>query len=131
MKLTITFKKTSALLLLCVFTLITSCSSDSKDDPKSTTVVGKWTNYKRVVQGVTYNSDYNLIYEFETNAALISENGYITNYSYKIDGDFIKFYDPKTEALKKTDKFSLSKDDLIIYRTGNNNSVDELHFKKI
>lgn len=86
MKLTITFKKTSALLLLCVFTLITSCSSDSKDDPKSTTFVGKWKNYKRVDNGITYTADYELTYEFQTNACIIIEKGYITNYMYMVDG---------------------------------------------
>ena len=137
MKQTLKFKRTLVLLFIGVLSLTTSCSSDSKDElPKSSTIVGKWWNYKRVDNGVTDVSkscgdNFScLTYEFQTNACIINENGYIDNYSYKIDGDFIKFYDPKTEVLEETNKFSLTKDELILYRIDNNNSSDELHFKR-
>lgn len=132
-----TFKKTSALLLICVFALMTSCSSDNKDNTKSSTVVGKWWNYKRVDDGKTRidvicgdNFSY-LKYDFQTNNCTVTEDNYISNYMYKIDGDYIKFYDPKTEILKETKKFILTKDELILYRIGSSTSTDELYFKKM
>ena len=137
MKQTVKLKKTLVLLFIGALSVTTSCSSDSKDEPtKSSLIVGKWWNYKVVDNGVTEVSkscdedSFCLTYEFQTNACITAEGGYIDNYSYKIDGDFIKFYDPTTEVLKKTNKFSLTKDELILYRIDNTNSTDELHFKR-
>jgi hypothetical protein len=137
MKQTVKFKRTLALLFIGALSLTTSCSTDSKDESsKSSLIVGKWWNYKLVDEGVTEISKpcgedpFCLTYEFQTNACIAAEGGYIDNYSYKIDGDFIKFYDPATEVLKKTNKFSLTKDELILYRMDNINSTDELHFKR-
>lgn len=137
MKQTIKLKKTFVILLIGVFSINTSCSSDSSDNSESSIIVGKWWNYKRVDNGETEVSkscgeNFScLTYEFQTNACIINEEGFIDNYIYKIDGDFIKFYDPKTEDLKETNKFILTKDELILYRIGNSTSTDELYFKKM
>ena len=54
MKQTVKLKKTLVLLFIGVLSLTTSCSSDSKDESsKSSLIVGKWWNYKRVDNGVT------------------------------------------------------------------------------
>jgi hypothetical protein len=134
---TVKFKRTLVLLFIGALSVTTSCSSDSKDEAsESSLIVGKWWNYKRVYNGVTEVSkscgeDFScLTYEFQTNACIINEEGYIDNYSYKIDGDFIKFYDPKTEVLDETNKFSLTKDELILYRIDNTTSTYERHFKR-
>lgn len=137
MKQTVKLKKTLVILFIGALSITTSCSSDSKDEAtKSSLIVGKWWNYMRVYNGVTEISkscgeDFScLTYEFQTNACIINEEGYIDNYSYKIDGDFIKFYDPKTEVLEETNKFSLTKDELILYRIDNTTSTYERHFKR-
>ena len=134
---TVKFKRTLVLLFIGALSVTTSCSSDSKDEAsESSLIVGKWWNYKRVYNGVTEVSkscgeDFScLTYEFQTNACIINEEGYIDNYSYKIDGDFIKFYDPKTEVLDETNKFILTKDELILYRIDNTTSTYERHFKR-
>ena len=137
MKKTVKFKKTLVLLFIAALSLTTSCSSDSEDESStSSLIVGKWWNYKRVDNGIAEVSKSCgegfscLNYEFQTNACIVNEEGYIDNYSYKIDGDFIKFYDPKTEVLEETNKFSLTKDELILYRIDNIKSTYELHFKR-
>lgn len=137
MKQTVKFKRTLILLFIGALSLTTSCSTDSKDETtKSSHIVGKWWNYKRVDNGVTEVSkscgdEFScLTYEFQTNACIINEEGYIDNYSYKIDGDFIKFYDPKTEVLEETNKFTLTKDELILFRIDNTKPTYDRHFKR-
>lgn len=131
-----TLKKSLALILIGVFSLTTSCSSDNQDDLKqTTTIIGKWHNYKRVENGVTYTdtgadpiSDLN--YEFQTNACIITEEGEVQNYIYKVDGDYIKYYDPNTEVLTGSEKIvTLTKDELVVVNQYND---DELkYFKRL
>lgn len=79
------FKRTLVLLFIGALSLTTSCSSDNQDDSNQTTIIiGKWHNYIRVEKGVTYTdtgadpiSDLN--YEFQTNACIITEEGYVQN----------------------------------------------------
>ena len=100
MKQTVKFKKTLVLLFIGALSLTTSCSSDSQDDSKQTpTIIGKWHNYKRVDNNITNTDISDLNYEFQTNACIITEDEYVKNYIYKLDGDYIKYYDPNTEAL--------------------------------
>jgi hypothetical protein len=135
MKYKITHAKHYFVLLISIFTL-SSCSSDNNEDSKSTSLIGKWWNYKRVDAGKTNTSESCgqafscLTYEFGTNSCKVIENGEIINYMYKIDGDYIKFYDPNTEVLKHSRKFILTKDDLILYAYSST-MKDELHCKKI
>ena len=116
MKQTVKFKKTLVLLFIGVLSLTTSCSSDSQDDSKQTpTIIGKWHNYKRVDNNITNTDISDLNYEFQTNACIITEDEYVKNYIYKLDGDYIKYYDPNTEALTRTDKIvTLTKDELVV-----------------
>lgn len=134
MKQTVKFKKTLVLLFIGALSLTTSCSSDNQDDSKQTpTIIGKWHNYKRVENGVTSTdtgaepiSDLN--YEFQTNACTITENGSVQNYIYKVDGDYIKYYNPKTEVLTGSEKIvSLTKDELVVVNQYND---DELKYFK-
>ncbi len=116
MKQTVKFKKTLVLLFIGALSLTTSCSSDSQDDSKQTpTIIGKWHNYKRVDNNITNTDISDLNYEFQTNACIITEDEYVKNYIYKLDGDYIKYYDPNTEALTRTDKIvTLTKDELVV-----------------
>ena len=116
MKQTVKFKKTLVLLFIGALSLTTSCSSDSQDDSKQTpTIIGKWHNYKRVENNITNTDISDLNYEFQTNACIITEDEYVKNYIYKLDGDYIKYYDPNTEALTRTDKIvTLTKDELVV-----------------
>lgn len=114
-------KKIAYLLLLCLFHVLTSCISGSKEDSgQALTVIGKWHNYKRIENGKTYTDIgadpiSNLNYEFQTNACIITEEGQKKNYIYKVDGDFIKFYDAKTEVLTGSEKIvSLTQDELVV-----------------
>ena len=116
MKQTLKFKRTLVLLFIGALSLTTSCSSDSQDDSKQTpTIIGKWHNYKRVDNNITNTDISDLNYEFQTNACIITEDEYVKNYIYKLDGDYIKYYDPNTEALTRTDKIvTLTKDELVV-----------------
>ena len=116
MKQTVKFKKTLVLLFIGALSLTTSCSSDSQDDSKQTpTIIRKWHNYKRVDNNITNTDISDLNYEFQTNACIITEDEYVKNYIYKLDGDYIKYYDPNTEALTRTDKIvTLTKDELVV-----------------
>ena len=116
MKQTVKLKKTLVLLFIGALSLTTSCSSDSQDDSKQTpTIIGKWHNYKRVDNNITNTDISDLNYEFQTNACIITEDEYVKNYIYKLDGDYIKYYDPNTEALTRTDKIvTLTKDELVV-----------------
>lgn len=116
MKQILKFKKTLVLLFIGALSLTTSCSSDNQDDSKqTTTIIGKWHNYKRVENGKTDTDISDLNYEFQTNACIITEEEYVQNYIYKLDGDYIKYYDPNTEALTRTDKIvTLTKDELVV-----------------
>ena len=116
MKQTVKFKKTLVLLFIGALSLTTSCSSDSQDDSKQTpTIIGKWHNYKRVDNNITNTDISDLNYEFQTNACIITEDEYVKNYIYKLDGDYIKYYDPNTEALTRTDKIvTQTKDELVV-----------------
>ena len=116
MKQTVKFKKTLVSLFIGALSLTTSCSSDSQDDSKQTpTIIGKWHNYKRVDNNITNTDISDLNYEFQTNACIITEDEYVKNYIYKLDGDYIKYYDPNTEALTRTDKIvTLTKDELVV-----------------
>lgn len=131
MKQTVKFKKTLVLLFIGALSLTTSCSSDSQDDSKQTpTIIGKWHNYKRVDNNITNTDISDLNYEFQTNACIITEDEYVKNYIYKLDGDYIKYYDPNTEALTRTDKIvTLTKDELVVVNQYND---DELkYFKRL
>ena len=116
MKQTVKLKKTLVLLFIGALSLTTSCSSDDQDDLKQTpTIIGKWHNYKRVDNNITNTDISDLNYEFQTNACIITEDEYVKNYIYKLDGDYIKYYDPNTEALTRTDKIvTLTKDELVV-----------------
>ena len=116
MKQTVKFKKTLVLLFIGALSLTTSCSSDSQDDSKQTpTIIGKWHNYKRVDNNITNTDISDLNYEFQTNACIITEDEYVKNYIYKLDRDYIKYYDPNTEALTRTDKIvTQTKDELVV-----------------
>lgn len=111
-----TLKKSLALILIGVLSLTTSCSSDNSDNTElSPTIIGKWHNYKRVENGKTDTDISDLNYEFQTNACIITEEEYVQNYIYKLNGDYIKYYDPNTEVLTRTDKIvSLTKDELVV-----------------
>lgn len=131
-----TLKKSLALILIGVFSLTTSCSSDNSDNTEQTpTIIGKWHNYKRVENGVT-NTDTgahpisDLNYEFQTNACNITEEGETRNFIYKVDGDYIKYYNPKTEILTGSEKIvTLTKDELVVVNQYND---DELkYFKRL
>lgn len=133
---TISIKKTALLLLLSLFQVLTSCSSDNKENPEQTlTVIGKWHNYKRTENGKTYTDSgadpiSNLNYEFQTNACIITEEGQKKNYIYKVDGDFIKFYDAKTEVLTGSEKIvSLTQVDLVVINQYNNKELK--YFKRL
>lgn len=131
MKQTVKFKRTLVLLFIGAFSLTTSCSSDNQDDSKQTpTIIGKWHNYKRVENGKTDTDISDLNYEFQTNACIITEEEYVQNYIYKLDGDYIKYYDPNTEVLTRTDKIvTLTKDELVVVNQYND---DELkYFKRL
>lgn len=100
MKQTNRLNRTLILLLISVLSVITSCSSDDSNDAgTNVTVIGKWHNYKRVENGKTYTDISNLDYEFQTNACIITEEGHLANFIYKVEGDYIKYYNPKTEVL--------------------------------
>lgn len=124
------FKKTLVLLFIGALSLTTSCSSDSQDDSKQTpTIIGKWHNYKRVENNITNTDISDLNYEFQTNACIITEEGYVQNYIYKVDGDYIKYYDPNTEVLTRTDKIvTLTKDELVV---ANQNNDYLKYFKRL
>lgn len=129
-------KKITFFLLLTLFHVLISCSSDNKENSEQTlTVIGKWHNYKRTENGKTYTdtgSDpiSNLNYEFQTNSCIITEEGQKKNYVYKVDGDFIKFYDTKTEALTGTEKIvHLTRDELVVINQYNNNELK--YFKRL
>lgn len=131
MKQTVKFKRTLVLLFIGALSLTTSCSSDSQDDSKQTpTIIGKWHNYKRVENNITYTDISNLNYEFQTNACIITEEGEVQNYIYKLDGDYIKYYNPKTEILTGSEKIvTLTKDELVVINQYND---DELkYFKRL
>ena len=130
MKQTVKFKKTLVLLFIGALSLTTSCSSDSQDDSKQTpTIIGKWHNYKRVDNNITNTDISDLNYEFQTNACIITEDEYVKNYIYKLDGDYIKYYDPKTEVLIRTDKIvTLTKDELVV---ANQNNDYLKYFKRL
>lgn len=53
-------------------------------------------------------------YEFNSNGTCtFYEDIYVDTYIYRIEGDFIKFYDPKTELLEDTNRIvSLTNDEL-------------------
>jgi hypothetical protein len=124
-------KKLLALILTAVLSLTASCSSDNSDDTElSPTIIGKWHNYKRVENGKTDTDISDLNYEFQTNACIITEEGYVQNYIYKVDGDYIKYYNPKTEALTGSEKIvTLTKDELVVVNQYND---DELkYFKRL
>ena len=123
-----TLKKSLALILIGVFSLTISCSSDNSDNTEKPTIIGKWHNYKRVENNITSTVISDLNYEFQTNACIITENGDIQNYIYKVDGDYIKYYNPKTEVLTGSEKIvTLTMDELVVVNQYNN---DELKYFK-
>ena len=125
-----TLKKSLVLILIGVFSLTTSCSSDNTDNTETPTIIGKWHNYKRVEYNVTYTDISDLNYEFQTNACIITEEGDVQNYIYKVDGDYIKYYNPKKEVLTGSEKIlTLTKDELVVVNQYND---DELkYFKRL
>ena len=54
----------------------------------------------------------------------------LVDYIYKVDGDYIKYYNPKTEALTGSEKIvTLTKDELVVVNQYND---DELkYFKRL
>lgn len=131
-----TLKKSLVLILIGAFSLTTACSSDNSGDSEQTpTIVGKWHNYKRVENGKTYPDTgaspiSNLNYEFQTNACIITENGEINNYIYKVDGDYLKFYNPKTEVLTGSERIvTFTKDELVVVNQYNSNELK--YFKRL
>jgi hypothetical protein len=136
MKETIIFKKTLALLLIGIFSIVSGCSSDQSGDiSEKATIIGKWHNYKRVENNVTYtdtgaNPISNLNYEFQNNSCIITEDVYKTNYIYKIDGDYIKFYNPQTEVLTGSERIvTLTIGELVVVNQYNSNELK--YFKKL
>lgn len=126
-----TLKKSLALILTGAILLATSCSSDNSDNTEQTPkIIGKWHNYKRVENGITYTDISDLNYEFQTNACIIIEEGETRNFIYKVDGDYIKFYNPNTEVLTGSEKIvTLTKDELVVVNQYND---DELkYFKRL
>lgn len=126
-----TLKKSLVLILTGAILLATSCSSDNSDNTEQTPkIIGKWHNYKRVENGETYTDISDLNYEFQTNACIIIEEGETRNFIYKVDGDYIKFYNPNTEVLTGSEKIvSLTKDELVVVNQYND---DELkYFKRL
>jgi hypothetical protein len=131
MKKAIIPQKCFLLFLVLGFTLISSCSSENTDDYEQTlSIVGKWHNYKRVEKGVTYTDISNLNYEFQTNACIVTEKGDITNYVYKVDGNYIKFYNPKTEIFTLSERIILlTKNELVVENDYNSNELK--YFKRL
>ena len=103
---------TISLVLITLF----SCSSDSETPSNNTnSIIGKWYIYKNIEAGRT-NIGKDICsefpncktYEFKSNGTCIfTEYGYVTATNYKVDGDFVKHYDPKTEDLIQTDRIIL------------------------
>lgn len=131
------FRKITFLLLLSLFHVLTSCSSENnkEDSGQTFTVIGKWHNYKRTENGKTYTDTgadpiSNLNYEFQTNSCIITEEGQTKNYIYKVDGDYIKFYNTKTEVLTGSEKIvNLTQNELVVI---NQYNVNELkYFKRL
>ena len=136
MKKTIRFKKTLVLLLIGIFSIVSGCSSDQSGDiSEKATIVGKWHNYKRVENNVTStdtgaNAISNLNYEFQNNSCIITEDGYKENYIYKIDGDYIKYYNPQTEVLTGSERIvTLTVGELVVVNQYNGNELK--YFKKL
>jgi hypothetical protein len=121
-------KKSILLLAFLAFSLF-SCSKDDKndtDDSYSNSIVGKWYWYQNVegnsiIVGAELCDNYPncRTYEFKSNGTCIFvEKGYTTASTYKIDGDFLKLYNPKTEALEETIRIlGVSKDELVLDET--------------
>ena len=123
-----TLKKSLALILIGVFSLTTSCSSENTDNTENPTIIGKWHNYKRVENNITSTDISDLNYEFQTNDCIITENGDVQNYIYKVDGDYIKYYNPKTEVLTGSEKIvALTIYELVVVNQYND---DELKYFK-
>ena len=125
--------------MIIPFFIFSSCSSNSDNDGTSVSttnsIVGKWYIYKNIEGGYTLigsqicSSYPNCkTYEFKSNGTCIFiEYGYTTAYKYKIDGDFVKFYNPQSDALIETYRIILlTNDELGIDQT------DEInYFKRI
>jgi hypothetical protein len=125
-------------LVIMILLQFTACSSNDSENSSSTnaSVVGKWVNYKRVNNGKINVDEFCgqnfscLTYEFQTNSCIVTEDGEINNYMYKIDGDFIRFYTVNTQSLKEAKRFTLTKNELIMY-SGNTTSTDEIYCKRM
>ncbi len=104
-------KKILKTVLIALVITLSSCNSEeTKTNNTDGLLTGKWFLYKTVFGSSTYTGtelcdNYPICktYEFKSNGTCIFyESGDTTNYTYKIDGDFIKFYSPQTEMIVKT-----------------------------
>ncbi|SDJ39468.1 hypothetical protein SAMN04487935_0929 [Flavobacterium noncentrifugens] len=112
-------KLSSGLSLLAALFFL-GCNSDddnSNSNVSNISVVGKWTLYNTIF--ISDNSDHICqnscsTFEFKANGTcLFTEHNELTSYTYRIDGDFIKYYNPTTESLEDTDRIiSLTNTDL-------------------
>jgi hypothetical protein len=107
--------KKTQLLISVLFLLLLGCNSDNDNNnnpiiPPVNTIIGKWYVYKNVEGGQT-NIGTQICaaypncktYEFKANGTCIFvEFGETTYYQYTVEGDFIKFFNPNTEALVST-----------------------------
>jgi hypothetical protein len=124
------------LFLLITLQISISCSSD-KNNTDSISVIGQWYVYKNIENGSTLIEkeicdEYPNCKkkEYKSNGTYIfNEFGYISTYTYKIEGDFIKYYDPTTEKLIKTERIiSLTNLDLGLEEIGGNGEIN--YYKK-
>jgi len=102
----------NVVLLISIFTLINCSKSEDNSNSNSTSnlIVGKWQKYKTIfiADNNTYLDDCLVkqcfTYEFKENGTCISnEKGTITSYIYKIEGDFLQFYNPASNLLVDSD----------------------------
>ncbi len=100
--------------------MFVSCSS-SDENSQNLSIIGKWTKFRTDYFDDTESSlSGDQRYEFKSNGTYIFyEGGDEFDGLYEIDGDFIKFYNPKTKLLEDTDRIiSLTNDQMSL-------SIDE------
>jgi hypothetical protein len=119
--------KTRLFLFLLITTISISCNSDKDNNSDTPSIVGNWTLYKVETVGKPEDDeicDKNCATEvYKSNGTCIfTEDIYVQTYIYKIEGDFIKCFNPSTEQLERTEQIvSLTKDEMrkIIYQNKN------------
>lgn len=92
--------------------LLSGCNSDDDNNQDNTiptnSITGRWTLYNTIF--ISDNSDHICqsscaTFEFKANGTcLFTEHNELTTYTYLVDGDFIKYYNPSTQALEDTDR---------------------------